>query len=307
MDNLELKTEEKKKIIIGSEGMGIWGKDVIEYILKKLNYTIEYKNTNDCEIILHHLFTNIQPRWNTQKKKYIHWSNESLCNAAYNPNQTKKLFVYTNLNLCLNDTEYVFIPYFLYNSHITNLYKGRKYTNENRKYLVAYCSRNCKKNREGLFNLLVEKAGKDLCCSFSRCCGKFPNTRKPVGGDWQDQKLIDKYKDYKFVFAMENGYHKGYVTEKIINAFYSGAIPIYYGAPDINEYFNPKAFINVSNFSSLEECANYIVNMSEEEIQKMSQEKVFNEKSEIANLLNENFKDNKTLQKYMEIFKNFCE
>lgn len=41
----------------------------------------------------------------------------------------------------------------------------------------------------------------------------------------------------------------GYITEKIINAFLSGCIPIYYGTAEIFDIFNEKAFIyyNVSD------------------------------------------------------------
>jgi|TARA_B110000114_G_C15076539_1_gene392073 alpha-1,4-fucosyltransferase len=35
----------------------------------------------------------------------------------------------------------------------------------------------------------------------------------------------------------------GYVTEKIFNAFLSGSIPIYDGAPNIMDYIFPNSFI----------------------------------------------------------------
>jgi len=42
---------------------------------------------------------------------------------------------------------------------------------------------------------------------------------------------------------MENTKSIGYVTEKILYAFMSGAIPIYYGSNDIFNIFNKDAFI----------------------------------------------------------------
>jgi len=57
---------------------------------------------------------------------------------------------------------------------------------------------------------------------------------------------VQKYKPYKFVIACENTRLKGYITEKIVSAMLAGAIPIYYGAPDIAEHFNPKSFIDAS-------------------------------------------------------------
>ena len=53
--------------------------------------------------------------------------------------------------------------------------------------------------------------------------------------------------------VMENKKLDGYVTEKIINAYFSGCVPIWYGSDTIFEIFNPKSFIfyNVSNSGEL--------------------------------------------------------
>lgn len=58
---------------------------------------------------------------------------------------------------------------------------------------------------------------------------------------------VAKYQPYRFVIAMENSTRPGYITEKLINAFLAGAIPIYWGAPDVHQYFNPAAFVLVRN------------------------------------------------------------
>lgn len=44
--------------------------------------------------------------------------------------------------------------------------------------------------------------------------------------------------DYRFSFAVENASYKTYFTEKIMDCFATGTIPIYLGSPDIGEYFN---------------------------------------------------------------------
>jgi hypothetical protein len=69
---------------------------------------------------------------------------------------------------------------------------------------------------------------------------------------------VQKYFPYKFVIAMENSRHLGYVTEKIINPMLAGSVPIYFGAPDITQHFNPKSFIRIDDFSSYEEAVKYI-------------------------------------------------
>ena len=39
---------------------------------------------------------------------------------------------------------------------------------------------------------------------------------------------------------------------------YVGAVPIYWGTPDVREYFNPKSFINVNDFDSFDACIEYV-------------------------------------------------
>jgi hypothetical protein len=44
--------------------------------------------------------------------------------------------------------------------------------------------------------------------------------------------------DYMFSVAIENGSYSTYFTEKILDCFAAGTIPIYHGSPDIGDYFN---------------------------------------------------------------------
>lgn len=58
---------------------------------------------------------------------------------------------------------------------------------------------------------------------------------------------------HKFSIASENANHPGYHTEKLAEAFAAGTIPIYWGDPEVEKVFNPKAFINCQAYSSLDE------------------------------------------------------
>jgi len=69
----------------------------------------------------------------------------------------------------------------------------------------------------------------------------------------------DFLSQYKFSLAMENKSAKGYATEKIIDAMWSRAIPIYHGDTLINEQFNSKSFINISDFKNTSEAIEYII------------------------------------------------
>ena len=48
----------------------------------------------------------------------------------------------------------------------------------------------------------------------------------------------------KFAIAFENASHPGYVTEKIVDAFQAGCVPIYWGSSRVTEEFNPTTFID---------------------------------------------------------------
>lgn len=59
--------------------------------------------------------------------------------------------------------------------------------------------------------------------------------------------------NYKFSLAVENTSYRGYTTEKLVEAFAAGGIPIYWGDPDVTKEFNPKAFVNLMDYSSIDE------------------------------------------------------
>jgi len=64
---------------------------------------------------------------------------------------------------------------------------------------------------------------------------------------------IDSLKNYKFSFVIENCQHYNYFTEKLIDALVTGCIPIYWGCPNIGDYFDINGIIA---FNSLDDIAN---------------------------------------------------
>ncbi len=78
-----------------------------------------------------------------------------------------------------------------------------------------------------------------------------------IGMSVKDKRAFQQ--DYKFSIAFENAASKGYVTEKLLQAFSAGTIPIYYGDPKIADEFNPKAFVNCADYASLDEAVEKII------------------------------------------------
>jgi len=65
----------------------------------------------------------------------------------------------------------------------------------------------------------------------------------------KDEGIID----YMFSVAIENSKYDDYFTEKILDCFASGTIPIYYGTDNISNYFNLNGIIKLDdlNFDDL--------------------------------------------------------
>lgn len=82
--------------------------------------------------------------------------------------------------------------------------------------------------------------------------GKYKNNVGPINNK------IKFLSSYKFSIAMENTEGDGYVSEKIIDSFLSGTIPIYYGDYMIDEYINPEAFILIRGEKDMKKKIEYI-------------------------------------------------
>ena len=99
------------------------------------------------------------------------------------------------------------------------------------------------------------------------------NEYKPIacGGKWNNNvggRVADKLnfiKNYKFNIAFENMKVDGYVTEKILEPLVARTIPIYWGSDSVKNEFGEGAYINISDFSSIKEAVNYIIELDQDE------------------------------------------
>ena len=70
---------------------------------------------------------------------------------------------------------------------------------------------------------------------------------KSFNSRWIWSKL-EFLQNYKFSIAFENSAMPGWTTEKLIHPMMAKTIPIYWGNPDVSEYFNPRSFINCVDY-----------------------------------------------------------
>lgn len=71
---------------------------------------------------------------------------------------------------------------------------------------------------------------------------------------------------YKFALCFENSILNGWITEKIFDCFFAGTVPIYWGAPDIEDYIPTDCFIDMRHFSGYAELREYLKSLTEKEI-----------------------------------------
>lgn len=87
--------------------------------------------------------------------------------------------------------------------------------------------------------------------------GKYKNNTNTILHTEEDK--INFLQSRKFNICFESYDHPGYVTEKLLHAFYAKTVPIYWGSDTVHEDFNSKAFINIKNFKSTEDVIEYIL------------------------------------------------
>ena len=80
------------------------------------------------------------------------------------------------------------------------------------------------------------------------------------GKTGQHVKKIESCREYKFSVVIENCKEGFYFTEKLIDCFLNGVIPIYWGSTFINQFFNING---VYQFDSITDLYNIVSNQTE--------------------------------------------
>lgn len=84
-----------------------------------------------------------------------------------------------------------------------------------------------------------------------------------VGGRVPDK--LEFMQTGRFGLAIENSVAPGYITEKLTDVYAAGSIPIYFGAPDVAEQFNPASFVDIAQYETLEDAVEEIIAIDRDE------------------------------------------
>lgn len=83
--------------------------------------------------------------------------------------------------------------------------------------------------------------------------------------NWLDNSKTELQRKCKFTLCFESTNHYGFVTEKLMDAFYADTIPVYFGSTTASDIFNKDAFINVSEYESFEAAIEKIKELDQDD------------------------------------------
>lgn len=200
----------------------IWASKTAEYInIKNIPIKVYNGISTDQDIYLHMYWEPHPPKYKKTMK-------------------AKQIFIYgeaskppvTDIRILGNTDEEFYYVQQVY-STLTNrkdIFTTRSNTG---KKFMKYVFTNCVKHRETVYDMISSQI--QPVDALGAC--KSPDGKRK--GKWWDKTN----KDYKFIIAMESSKHPHYITEKILLAFMSGAIPIYWGSENVFKLFNKDAFV----------------------------------------------------------------
>ena len=168
---------------------------------------------------------------------------QMLLAEGYDANKNKKVATLAFEHIELGD-RYLRLPlWLLYRNDIERLKVKHIHTQLKDKdsfCSFVYSNSNAAPEREQLFDLL----------SAYRTVSSGGRYRNNVGEPVADKLAFQQH--HKFDIAFENTSHDGYTTEKLVQAFAAGTVPIYWGDPRVGETFNTDSFINCHDYPNFD-------------------------------------------------------
>lgn len=73
---------------------------------------------------------------------------------------------------------------------------------------------------------------------------------------------------YRFAICFENMTVQGWITEKVVDCFRAGCVPVYLGAPDVGEYIPTAAFIDMRQFAGYDELRRFLQSLGNADVER---------------------------------------
>lgn len=87
-------------------------------------------------------------------------------------------------------------------------------------------------------------------------------------GGVEIRNKISILSNYKFCICFENSSVAGYISEKIFDCFKANCVPIYLGAPNVDDYIPEDCFVDFRKFKSYDELTAFLLSIDRKRYEK---------------------------------------
>jgi len=245
---------QKRKILLYNKDWNT-DKELNHDIIDGFELTTEHKYMDQAAAVIFHMPTLPQRDsiWTAVRKKegqlWVFWSME--CEAHYKWQYQPEIAGLFDIMATYKLDSDLPVPYFYSGYH--NLLRNKPVPKT--EFLNAFISSSF--DQSGRLKYLKEL----MSCISVHSYGRALNNKQLDS----DEGITTKGKiiaSYKFSVAFENAIAKDYVTEKFFEPLIAGSVPIYLGAPNIDD-FTPgdKCYINAHSFPSVKALADYLLEL----------------------------------------------
>jgi len=213
-------------------------------ILKKHFIVILEQNMPD--VLFHSIFNRMTYTPTYKCKKFLYLG-ENYRASQYNSDYTISFDPHTKTNFRLP----LWQVYLINNPELKDLLFNRINHENFDRFCSFVVSNPANFFRNGFYNQMsLQSFGK------VHSYGRYMNNNLELhllseGKYWRDAKFeFFKLHKHKYSICFEHSSYPYYCTEKLMDAFLAGSLPLYWGDPKINEDWNSEAFINVGKMGT---------------------------------------------------------
>ena len=216
-------------------------------------YSADRTQTDTADAVIFHVPSLASlPLWKPEGQIWIAWSLESSVNypRLRDPGFMSRM----DLTMTYRQDADSWQPYFMWypaDSFLTTLARPPR-PKASGQLIASFVSSSCDESARLAY--LAELAGSLDLHSYGR-----RGENRTLAEDRGRESKLEAIAGYKLTVAFENSIDEDYVTEKLFDPLVAGSVPVYLGAPNIDELApGDHCFINALDFGSPRELAEHL-------------------------------------------------
>jgi alpha-1,3-fucosyltransferase len=224
--------------------------------------TNDRNRINESDIIVFHMGEpfNGLPKWRFASQRWVFFYYESPVHSSINSEYNSLFNLSSTYRLDSNATSMYFADNPFYWDFNKNFDENQNFLANKTKFSAIIVS-NCNDNSKRLE--YIKDLKKYIPVTIYGKCGEPCPRKKPDSNI--DICKLNVAKNYKFYFSFENSICKDYITEKFFNILHYNIVPVVLGGGDYSLYIPKSGFINVLDYSSPKDLADYLIYLSNNE------------------------------------------